>query len=123
MERSSALADVERPEIRKTKATTQVLMLDGEETAIGGLFINEETNIRKGIPFLKDLPWWVLGLRYLTGYDSKEVVKKEVIILVKIEIRKANGIIHKARANFTVVAICNASLPYLLAAPTTELAS
>jgi general secretion pathway protein D len=89
VERSSALADVERPEIRKTKATTQVLMLDGEETAIGGLFINEETNIRKGIPFLKDLPWWVLGLRYLTGYDSKEVVKKEVIILVKIEINQS----------------------------------
>ena len=89
VERSSALADVERPEIRKTKATTQVLMLDGEETAIGGLFINEENNIRKGIPFFKDLPWWVLGLRYLTGYDSKEVVKKEVIILVKIEINQS----------------------------------
>lgn len=86
VERSSALADVERPEIRKTKATTQVLMLNGEETAIGGLFINEETNIRKGIPVLKDLPWWVLGLKYLTGYDSKEIVKKEVIILVKIDI-------------------------------------
>ncbi len=100
VERSSALADVERPEIRKTKATTQVLMLDGEETAIGGLFINEENNIRKGIPILKDLPWWVLGLRYLTGYDSKEVVKKEVIILVKIEINPSlkNRIVEKKDA-------------------------
>lgn len=33
------------------------------------------------------------------------------------------GIIHKARANFTVVAIFKASFPYLLAAPTTELVS
>lgn len=100
VERSSALADVERPEIRKTKATTQVLMLDGEETAIGGLFINEENIIRKGIPILKDLPWWVLGLRYLTGYDSKEVVKKEVIILVKIEINPSlkNRIVEKKDA-------------------------
>ncbi|MFH0736380.1 MAG: hypothetical protein V1773_17685 [bacterium] len=89
VERSSALADVERPEIRKTKATTQVLMLDDEETAIGGLFINEETNIRRGIPFLKDLPWWVLGIKYLTGYDSKEVTKKEVIILIHIEINQS----------------------------------
>ena len=89
VERSSALADVERPEIRKTKATTQVLMLDGEETAIGGLFINEETNIRRGIPFLKDLPWWVFGIKYLTGYDSKEVTKKEVIILIHIEINQS----------------------------------
>lgn len=34
-------------------------MLSGEEKAIGGLFVNEEVNVRQGIPFLKDLPWWV----------------------------------------------------------------
>ena len=31
-------------------------MLNGEETVIGGLFVNEETTSRNGIPFLKDLP-------------------------------------------------------------------
>ncbi len=86
VERSSAFPDVVSTEIRKTEAITSVLLLDGEETAIGGLFVNEETFIRRGIPFLKDLPWWVFGIRYLTGYDEKTIAKKEIIILIKAEI-------------------------------------
>lgn len=86
VERSSAQPDVISTQINKTQAITSVLMLDSEETAIGGLFVNEETNVRRGIPFFKDLPWWVLGLRYLTGYDQKQVVQKEIIMLVKTEI-------------------------------------
>lgn len=86
VERSSAFPDVVSTEIRKTEATTSVLLLDGEETAIGGLFVNEETFVRRGIPFFKDLPWWVLGIRYLTGYDEKTISKKEIIMLIKAEI-------------------------------------
>lgn len=86
VERSSANPDVISTEIRKTQATTEILMLDGEETIIGGLFSTEETDVRRGIPFLKDLPWWVLGIRYLAGYDSKQLVKREIIILIKVEI-------------------------------------
>lgn len=86
IERSSAIPDVISTEIRKTEATTSVLLLDGEETAIGGLFVNEETFIRRGIPILKDLPWWVFGIRYLTGYDVKTISKKEIIMLIKAEI-------------------------------------
>jgi general secretion pathway protein D len=73
-------------EIRKTNATTQVLMLNGEETVIGGLFTNEETTTRNGIPFLKDLPWWVFGIRYLTGTDQTTLTKKELVILLKAEL-------------------------------------
>jgi general secretion pathway protein D len=73
-------------EIRKTNAATQVLMLDGEETVIGGLFLNEETVVRNGIPFLKDLPWWVFGIRYLTGSNETVVRKKELVILLKAEL-------------------------------------
>ena len=86
VERSSATPGTISTEIAKTQATTSVLMLDGEETAIGGLFVNDETTVRRGIPFFKDLPWWVLGIRYLTGFDSKQVTKKEVIILIKADI-------------------------------------
>jgi type IV pilus assembly protein PilQ len=86
VERSSFLANEITSEIRKTNASTQVLMLNGEETVLGGLFINEETTTRNGIPFLKDLPWWVLGIRYLTGSDEKNVTKKELIILIKAEL-------------------------------------
>lgn len=86
VERSSFLSSETTTEIKKTTASTQVLMLDGEETVIGGLFVNDETVSRNGIPFLKDLPWWVLGIRYLTGYDQTTVVKKELVILLKTEL-------------------------------------
>lgn len=86
VERSSFTTSELQTEIRKTTAATQVLMLNGEETAIGGLFLNEEVITRVGIPFLKDLPWWVFGIRYLTGYDQTIERKKELVILLKMEL-------------------------------------
>jgi len=86
VERSSFQTNELQTQIRKTTAETQVLMLNGEETAIGGLFLNDEAVTRVGIPFLKDLPWWVFGIRYLTGYDQTIVVKKELVILLKMEL-------------------------------------
>ena len=86
VERSSFSQSETTTQINKTNASTQVLMLDGEETILGGLFVNEETTQRNGIPFLKDLPWWVLGIRYLTGSDEKVVRKKELVILLKAEL-------------------------------------
>jgi len=86
VERSSFLSSETTTEIKKTTASTEVLMLDGEETVIGGLFVNDETISRNGIPFLKDLPWWVFGIRYLTGYDQTTVLKKELVILLKTEL-------------------------------------
>ncbi|MCF6270479.1 MAG: type II and III secretion system protein [Melioribacteraceae bacterium] len=85
-ERSSANPGEISTEIRKTVATTEVLMLNGESTIIGGLFTNEEVITRSGIPFLKDLPWWVFGIRYLTGSDNTQIIKREIIILIEIEI-------------------------------------
>ena len=104
-ERSSANPGEITTEIRKTVANTEVLMLNGESTIIGGLFTNEEINTRSGIPFLKDLPWWVFGIRYLTGSDVTQIVKREIIILIEIEIlpplkeriaRKKEDLIKKA---------------------------
>ena len=69
-----------------TEGRTQVLLLNGEETAIAGLFSNEMSTTRKGVPILKDLPWWFFGLRFLFGYNSQQIAKKELIILIKAEI-------------------------------------
>lgn len=69
-----------------TEGRTQVLLLNGEETAMAGLFSNELVSIRKGVPFLKDLPWWFFGLRYLFGYNSQQETKKELIILIQADI-------------------------------------
>ena len=86
VERSSFVQGELTTEIRKTNAATQVVMLNGEEAVLGGLFVNEESTIRTGIPFLKDLPWWFFGLRYIFGSDQREVRKKELVILIKAEI-------------------------------------
>ncbi len=86
VERSSFVAGETTTEIKKTSANTQVVMLDGEETILGGLYDNEITTDRVGIPFLKDLPWWVFGIRYLTGSDKVATVKKELVILIKAEL-------------------------------------
>ncbi len=86
VERSSAIPSDLTTEVKKTSAKTQVMMLDGEETAIGGLYVNEETKTRAGIPYLRDLPWWVLGIRYLTGSDVNSVSKKELVIVIKVEL-------------------------------------
>ncbi len=86
VERSSFLLSDQTTEIKKTNASTQVLVLNGEETILGGLFVTEQTIVRNGIPFLKDLPWWVFGIRYLTGSDQTIDRKKELVILLKTEL-------------------------------------
>ena len=55
VEKSSFVLNETSTEIKKSTATTQVLNLNGEESILGGLFVNEETVTRNGIPFLRDL--------------------------------------------------------------------
>ena len=86
VERSSVQPGAISTIINKTKATTNLLLLDGEETIIGGLYNTQTDVIREGIPFLKDLPWYVFGLRYLFGFNSDNLVKKELVILLKAEL-------------------------------------
>jgi type IV pilus assembly protein PilQ len=86
VERSSVQPGTISTIINKTKATTNLLLLDGEETIIGGLYNSQTDVIREGIPFLKDLPWYVFGLRYLFGFNSDNLVKKELVILLKAEL-------------------------------------
>lgn len=86
VERSSAIPGQISTEVKRTRANTNVLLLDGEETIIGGLFINEEKSERVGIPILKDLPWWVFGIKYLTGRDVITNSRKELIIVLKAKL-------------------------------------
>lgn len=85
-ERSSATPGAVSTTIDKQVASTDVLLVNGEQTAIAGLYAEEKSTVRKGIPGLKDLPWWVLGLRFLTGYNSVDRIKKELIIVLKAEL-------------------------------------
>ncbi len=82
-ERSSAQPDPVSTIINKQEAITEVLLLNGEQTAIGGLFSTEESTVRRGIPILKDLPPWLFGLRYLFGFETTDITERELIILIK----------------------------------------
>lgn len=86
VERSTAQPDVVSTIINKQEATTSAMLLDGEATHIAGLYRTEETSVRRGVPILKDLPPWFLGLRYLFGFDSKDYLENELIIIVQAEL-------------------------------------
>ena len=72
--------------VSKATAETNLLLLDGEETIIGGLYEKTINTTRQGVPFLKDLPWYVFGLRYIFGYDKDEEEKTELVILLKVDL-------------------------------------
>ena len=74
------------PTINKSTAETYNVLYDGEEMVMGGLYTNVESSERGGVPLLKDLPWWVFGLKYLFGYDKQTTTTQELIILLKAEL-------------------------------------
>jgi len=84
VERSSAQPDPVSTIINKQEATSSVLLLDGETTVIAGLYRTTESRVRRGVPFLKDIP--VLGR--LFGFNSVDLIENELIILVQAELEK-----------------------------------
>ena len=86
IEKSSFTSSTLTTVINRNEAIGSLTLLNGEEGYIGGMYSNDEEITREGVPLLKDLPWWVFGLRYLFGYDSRQVIKRELIILIKAEI-------------------------------------
>ncbi|MDR9418956.1 type II secretion system protein GspD [Gracilimonas sp.] len=86
VERSTVQPDVVSTIINKQNATTSAILLDGESTYVAGLYRTEESTVRRGVPILKDLPGWFLGLRYLFGYNSKDFSENELIIIVQAEL-------------------------------------
>ncbi|MDP8239794.1 MAG: hypothetical protein P9X24_11955 [Candidatus Hatepunaea meridiana] len=56
VQKSSASASDLGIEVKKSSAKTSILLLDGEETMIGGLYSKEKAHSRDGVPILKDLP-------------------------------------------------------------------
>jgi len=86
VEKSSAIPGNLSTIIDKSKSNTYVLLYDGEETVIGGLYDKDIKKGRGGVPILKDLPWWFFGLKYLFGYETKSVNVREMIVIVKAEI-------------------------------------
>jgi type IV pilus assembly protein PilQ len=86
IEKSSFTSSTLTTVINRNMVEGSLTLLNGEEGYIGGMYSNDEEISREGVPLLKDLPWWVFGLRYIFGYDSRQVIKRELIILIKAEI-------------------------------------
>lgn len=85
-ERSSAQPDPVSTIINKQEASTQALLLDDQATVIAGLYRTERSQVRRGVPILKDLPPWFFGLRYLFGYTSNDFLMRELVVLLQIHI-------------------------------------
>jgi type IV pilus assembly protein PilQ len=85
-ERSSVTPGAVSTLINKSTADGRRILLNGEEIYVAGLYSNDEASTRDGIPLLKDLPWWVFGLRYIFGYDKVSVTRKELLVLLKAEL-------------------------------------
>lgn len=82
-ERSSVNPGAVSTIVNKTQASTSLMLLDGERAAIAGLYTKGEITDRAGIPILKDLPWWLFGIRYLAGTTVREESQKELIIILR----------------------------------------
>ncbi|MDX1419540.1 MAG: type II and III secretion system protein [Rubricoccaceae bacterium] len=79
VERSSGRAGAAGTIIDKNQATTEVLLLDGEQTVIGGLYTTEESLTRRGVPILKDIPL----VKYLFSYQARSVIQRELVIVLQ----------------------------------------
>lgn len=69
--------------IDRTQANTQSLLLDGEQTVIGGLYSTEESFSTGGIPILRSLPL----LKYIFGKRQKTVNQKELLIVLQARLK------------------------------------
>ena len=103
VERSTAHPDVVSTIINKSQANSYLQLYDGEETLIAGLYSTEKSKVRKGVPILKDLPWWFLGFPYIFGYNRVEEIEKELVIIIKASLLKN---VHK-REKFSKTDVLN----------------
>jgi general secretion pathway protein D/MSHA biogenesis protein MshL len=72
-------ASVGLPVISVREMNTTVKVKNGEMLVIGGLISDTESSTSQFMPILGDIP----VLRYLFGYEEKEHIKRELIILLR----------------------------------------
>ena len=80
------------PSINKKKATTDVLISDGETTVIGGILQITRNESRAGLPWLSKIP--VLG--YLFRKDTNSTQNRELLIFITPKILKQEPVQAKA---------------------------
>ncbi len=86
VEKSSSRPSTAGPVFDRSQAATQIIALDGEQILIGGLYSTDETESRRGVPILKDLPGWFFGIKYLFSRSQTTVTRKELLIVLQADI-------------------------------------
>jgi type IV pilus assembly protein PilQ len=81
-----------QPAINKKKATTEVLIRDGETTVIGGILQISRTENQSAVPWLSKIP--VLG--YLFRKDSNTTSNRELLIFITPKVLKQEPVQAKA---------------------------
>jgi type IV pilus assembly protein PilQ len=81
-----------QPAINKKKATTEVLIGDGETTVIGGILQISRTESRAGLPWLSKIP----GLGFLFRKDVNQTRNRELLIFITPKILKQEPVQAKA---------------------------
>ena len=66
------------PSINMKEATTELQVMNGETTVIGGIYVDSDTESNTGVPFLMDIP--LLG--WLFKSNSKQKAKTELLIFI-----------------------------------------
>ena len=66
------------PPINKKEATTEVQVMSGETTVIGGIYQDSDSEVDEGLPFMQDIP--LLG--WLFKSNSKTKIKTELLIFI-----------------------------------------
>ncbi len=82
VERSSGRATTAGIVIDKNNVDTQVLLVDGEQTVIGGLTSTEESVERRGIPILREIPL----INFLFSYKRKQLIQKELMVVLQVRL-------------------------------------
>ena len=76
---------IQFPVISRTTVYTEFMIKSGQTAAIGGLVKDDLNTLDNGIPYLKDIPY----LGWIFSYQSKTLVRKEVVIFVTAKIMKS----------------------------------
>jgi type IV pilus assembly protein PilQ len=76
------------PTITTKKASTNVILFDGQTTVIGGLKKNTDSDGEAGIPWLRRIP--LLG--YLFKNNSKRYEMEEILIFITPHILKTQPV-------------------------------
>lgn len=82
--------------VKKTEATTNLVVQDGQTILIGGLIREDISTARSGIPFLSKIP--LLG--YIFGSTTDENHRKELIILLTPRVIKNQHDARKATSSY-----------------------